>query len=95
MENKISINILGYYVGSGLIKPGEERLKPLQEFPPPTNFHFLRRVVGMFAYYAKWIPKFSDKIKRLVNANAFPLIKPTLDAFELLKRSWKEQPYNP
>ena len=51
VENKTSINIFGYYVCSGLIKPDEERLKPLQEFPPSTNVHSLRRIVGMFAYY--------------------------------------------
>ena len=32
------IQILGYEVGHGLIKPDPERLRPLKEFPPPTNF---------------------------------------------------------
>ena len=40
----------------------------------------------MFAYYAKWIPKFSDKIQPLVNATSFPLDKSALSAFELLKK---------
>jgi len=39
----------------------------------------------MFAYYAKWIPNFSDKIQPLVNATFFPLNKSALSAFKLLK----------
>jgi len=45
-ETNASINILGYCVGDGIIKPDQERLCPLQEYPPPTNIGSLRRVVG-------------------------------------------------
>ena len=69
VESKASINILGYCVGDGVTKPDQERLRP----PPPTNVGSFRRVVGMFAYYAKWIPNFSDKIQPLVNATSFTL----------------------
>ena len=54
VESKASINILGYCVGDGVIKPDQERLRPLQDYHPPTSVGFLRRVVGMFAYYAQW-----------------------------------------
>ena len=81
-----SINIIGYCVGDGIIKPDQERLRPLQEYPPPTNTGSLRRVVGMFAYYAKWIPTFSDKIQPLVNATSFPLDESALSAFDQLKK---------
>ena len=86
MENKSSNNILGYCVGEGIVKPDQERLRPLQEYPPPTNTGSLRRVVGMFAYYAKWIPNFSDKIQPLVNATSFPLDESALSAFGQLKK---------
>ena len=66
------INILGYQVGNGIIKPDVDRLRPLQELPPPANLKSLRRTMGMFAYYAKWIHHFSDKIKPLVNVQSFP-----------------------
>ena len=46
VESRTSINILGYCVGDGIIKPDQERLRPLQEYPPPTNIGSLRRVVG-------------------------------------------------
>ena len=73
VEFKASINILGYCAGDGVIKPDQERLRPLQVYPPPINVGSLRRVVGMFAYCAKWIPHFSDTIQPLVNATSFPL----------------------
>ena len=48
----------------------EEKLKKL---PLPTNVQSLRITLGLFAYYAKWIPEFSSKIQSLVNAKEFPL----------------------
>ena len=85
VKSKASINILGYCMGDGVIKPDQEQLRPLQDYPPPTNVGSLRRVVGMFAYYAKWIPNFSDKIQPLVNGTSFPLDESDLSAFVLLK----------
>jgi hypothetical protein len=32
-----AINVLGYLVGNGVIKPDMDRLQPLQEYPPPVN----------------------------------------------------------
>ena len=64
IESVPAINILGYWVGNGIIKPDPERLQPLQEIPIPTTIESLRRALGMFAYYAKWIPNFSDKIQQ-------------------------------
>ena len=48
-----TINVLGYCVGNNIIKPDPDRLRPLQELPLPTTVKSLRRVLGMFAYYAK------------------------------------------
>ena len=86
VESKSSINLLGYGIGQGVITPDPERLRPLQEFPPPENAQTLQRVVGMFAYYAKWIPHFSDKIKPLQKATTFPLDPNALAAFNTLKK---------
>ena len=57
-----SIDILGYSVSHNLIKPDAECLRPLDELPPPTGIQSLRRTLGMFSYYSKWIPSFGDKI---------------------------------
>ena len=81
-----SINILGYLVGNGKIKPDPERLRPLRELPPPTNSKSLKRVLGLFAYYAKWIYQFSDKIYRLKQTTSFPLDNSVLAEFENIKK---------
>eukprot|EP00794_Sanderia_malayensis_P004470 gene4470-5064_t len=79
------IDILGYRVSHDSIQPDPERLRPLQEYPPPTNVASLHRALGMFAYYAKWIPQFSDKIRPLADTTSFPLNMKALSSFNALK----------
>ena len=79
------IDILGYRLSHQSIKPDPERLQPLQDYPPPSNVPSLRRALGMFAYYAKWIPQFSDKIRPLADTTSFPLDKEALASFNALK----------
>ena len=47
------INILGYEISSGLIRPDPERPRPLTELPLPQNSKELKRCLGWFAYYAR------------------------------------------
>lgn len=79
------INILGYCVGNCIVKPDSERLRPLRELPAPHNTKSLKRALGLFAYYAKWVHGFSDKIKHLKNLESFPLQPEALKDFENLK----------
>ena len=67
------INVLGYAVGNMTIKPDPERMRSLQEFPLPNVKSALRRVLGMFAYYARWINSFATKVRPLADAESFPL----------------------
>ena len=80
-----TINILGYLIGNGVVEPDPERLRPLQELPPPTNVCSHRRALGLFAYYAKWIPNFFEKIQPLSKALTYPLCKEAIDSFNTLK----------
>ena len=82
----LSITVLGYLVEHGSIQPDPDKRHPLQNFPPPTSVRSLRRAMGMFAYYAKWIPDFSDKITALTNANVFPLSPTPLAAFNTVNK---------
>ena len=52
---------------------------------PPRNSKELQRILGLFAYYAQWIGKYSDKIKPLINNSCFPLTGSALETFKLLK----------
>ena len=79
--------ILGYCVGNNEIKPDPERLKALQELPPPSNPKSLQRTLGFFAYYAKWIANFSDHIQNLKAVRSFPLSKEELNDFMALKKA--------
>ncbi|XP_045766956.1 uncharacterized protein LOC123868459 [Maniola jurtina] len=87
--NKTKINLLGYTVENNTISPDPERLKPLLELPAPTKTSELKRVLGMLAHYAKWIARFSEKIKPLTCVTTFPLPPDALKCFEELKQDIK------
>ena len=86
ISSVVSVNILGYLVGKGVIKPDPERLRLLKELPPPVDSKSLKRILGLFAYYAKWIYQFSDKNRRLKQISTFPLNETELIDFENLKQ---------
>jgi len=79
------IQVRGYVVENGIVKPDPDRLSALKEFPAPQYRKSLRRVVGMFAYYAKWIERFADKVRPLATATEFPISSNALRALESLK----------
>ena len=82
-----TLKLMGYIISNGCIKPDPERLCPLKELSAPHNLSSQRRrVVGMFAYYTKWISKFLEKIHPLIQNNEFPLSPSVLQSFNLLKK---------
>ena len=80
-----SLNLLGYTISKGSVKPDSERLKGLTDFPVPKDLSSLRRAMGMFSHYSKWIPSFSEKLHPLTTVTEFPLNKIQTDAFKSLK----------
>ena len=79
------LHVLGSIVEEGNIRPDPDRLKPLNQLPLPCDAKSLKRVMGLFSYYSKWIPKFSDKIAPLIRAKSFPLDEHVERAFNELK----------
>ena len=63
-----TIKLLGYEISQGVIKPDPDRLQPLLDYTMPVTKKGLQRLMGMLAYYAKWIPKYSQKIRPLIDA---------------------------
>lgn len=57
--------------------------KPQLELPAPTDITS-QRIVGMFAYYSRWI-NFSSKIHPLVENTTFPVPGVIMSAFNTLK----------
>ena len=82
---KETIDILGYRISHNNLRPDPDRLKPLRDLPAPNNMKGLKRIHGMFAYYSSWIPKFSDKIRPLLEVTSFPLNEEALCAFNNMK----------
>ena len=80
-----SITILGYTISYQSIRPDQNRLKPLLEIPPPSSLRAQKRIIGMFAYYSKFIENFSDKILLLNRNTIFPVPQNVLEAFNTLK----------
>jgi len=71
-----SIDILGYIVENKSKRPNPERLSALLDFPVPTNANSLRRLLGFFAYNAKWVQNYSKMILPILEAlkqHAFPI----------------------
>ena len=66
---KTSIKLLGYEISYGVIKPDPDRLLPLLNYPMPSTKKGLQRMLGLLAYYAKWILSFSQRIKPLVHSS--------------------------
>ena len=79
------LSLLGHLVSHDCIRPNPEHLKPLIDLKPPENNKSLKRCLGMFSYYSKWIPNFSGKVRPLVKVVSFPLSDEPLQAFEQLK----------
>ena len=50
--------ILGYCVGNNEIKPDPDRLKALQEMPPPSNAKALQRCLGILRIMQNGLPIF-------------------------------------
>ena len=86
---KTSITLLGYQVEHGSIKPDPQRLQPLIDLPPPHDPKSLKRVIGLFAYYSKWIRNFSEKIRPLSQSKAFPMTADAIETFNSLKAEVK------
>ena len=60
--NTDTVDLLGYHIKAGTLQPDPERVKTLQELPPPKNHKEQQRTIGLFAYYAQWISQYSDKL---------------------------------
>ena len=86
--------ILGYVIKEEVIRPDSERLSLLHNLPVPHNSESLNRCLGLFSYYAQWIPEFSNHIKPLTNCKSFPLSSENAATFEGLKKTVEESDEN-
>ncbi len=82
------ISLLGHILENGTKRPDPDRLKTLLEYPTPKTKDELHRLIGFFAYNAKWVQNYSDKMRPLLDAFnncRFPLCSSTCRAIDSLK----------
>ena len=81
------VAMLGYLISYGKIKPDPDRMAALLNMDVPDNLPALKRTLGLFAYYSKWIPRYSDAIRSLTGHKQFPLPEEATKDFESLKKA--------
>lgn len=62
---KKSCIFLGHHISSEGIKPPPDRVRAIQDYPSPKNVKQLRRVLGLFNWFRKFIPQYSAKTQPL------------------------------
>ncbi|XP_003368438.1 conserved hypothetical protein [Trichinella spiralis] len=72
------VNLLGYIIEQGTLKPDPGRFKPLRQL----NF----KKYSITSKSAQDIPRFSEKIHAFARCTTFPLPQPAVEAFEALKK---------
>lgn len=50
---------LGHVIGGGKIKPDEQKVKAVKDYPTPTTKKDVRAFLGLTGYYRKFIPHFA------------------------------------
>lgn len=81
-----TIRILGYEISYNQLRPDPSRVQPLLDLPTPTNSKSLLRLLGLFAYYSRWIQGYSHKLRPLVGAS-IPLGSSAIAAIQELKKA--------
>ena len=81
-----SIDLLRYTKSKGSVKLSPDRLKGLMDLSVPQNLPSLRRAMGMFSHYPRWIPNISEKLHPLTKVTRYPLTKEQTEAFKCLKQ---------
>ena len=55
------IEFLAHVVGNGEVRPTEEKVKAVQQFPIPTTKRKVRSLIGFLNFYRRFIPGFAQK----------------------------------
>jgi len=85
-----SIDFLGHVIEHGSFRPDPARYKSLIDMPEPKDLKQLNNVIGLFAYYAKWIKSCStyttELIKNRVTFDKHGLSEEAKHAIKCLKK---------
>lgn len=60
------ITFLGHQISRDGLRPDAEKVRAIKELPAPTDASGVRRILGAFGYYRKFIPKYAEISEPLV-----------------------------
>jgi hypothetical protein len=60
-----SVEYLGYRIDASGIHPLKDKVKAINEAPPPKSVQELRAYLGLLSYYGKFLPKLSTVLHPL------------------------------
>jgi len=63
---RTSITYLGQIISKEGVRIDESQLNVIKDYPAPRNVKEIQRVMGLFNYYRKWIPKYSFLAKPIM-----------------------------
>jgi hypothetical protein len=93
---KTSCEFLGHVISKDGISPPSDKLQAIESLPAPKNVNELRRTLGLFNWFRKFIPNFSaiaSPLTKLLKSKARYLWNDEQDkAFRELKRLLLESP---
>lgn len=90
------LDYLGYEASAAGIRPSDRHIESIQNYPMPKNVKQLRRCLGLFSYFRRFVPSFSCIAKPLTNLlrQDVPFIfdSECVEAFQALRRKLIESP---
>jgi hypothetical protein len=63
--HKHELKFLGCHVSADGVRPPNDRVQALAGLPAPRDHKELRRILGMFGFYQRFIPRFADIVAPL------------------------------
>ena len=104
---KLHIEYLGHLISENGIEPMPDKLTAIKEMPAPRSPKEIKQSLGLVGYYRKFIPRFSDIAKSLMQPTrhdmlfqwcskcefAFQTLKEALCTKPILKFSDPQKPY--
>ena len=60
-----AVKCLGFFLGGGHIYPDADKVKAMRELPEPRKIRELRGCLGLFQFYSRFVPRYTEKVINL------------------------------